>query len=57
MFAGKKNSNLAISDKLEEEAGDDGAKALGNPIENAGEDADVASDGQSESDSWIQMST
>lgn len=48
---------LAICDEFEEEASNNGAKALGDPIEDTSKDGDVASNSQSKCDSWIQMAT
>lgn len=45
----------AISDEFKEETCNDGAKTLCNPIEEAGEDGNVSSDGQSERDRRIQV--
>lgn len=47
---------LAISNEDEEEASDDGAKALSNPVEETGDDRDVSADGEAESHGGVKVS-
>lgn len=51
----KKWTYQAISDECEEERSNDGAKALCNPIEEAGEDGDISSDGQPERHGGVEV--
>lgn len=50
-------SYLSSSNKFEEEASNSWTKQLSNPVEESSDDGDVASHGQSEGDSWIQVAT
>lgn len=47
----------ASSDNFEEETGNNRAKKLGNPVEDAGEDGDLATKSQSKGDGWVDMAT
>lgn len=47
----------ASCDNFEEEACCNGAKQLGNPVEDASEDGDLTTKSQSEGDSWVDMTT
>lgn len=40
---------------FEEVASNNGAKKLGDPVEDASKDGDLASESQTEGDSWINM--
>lgn len=48
-------SYQASGDELEDEACYDGTKKLGNPVEDASEDSDLATKSQSKCDSWVHM--
>lgn len=52
-----KTSYQASCNSLEEEASNDGADELGNPVEDPGEDRDLASKSQSKGDGRIDMAT
>jgi hypothetical protein len=47
----------SAGDKLEEQAGNRGTEALSDPVEDSSEDGDVAANGQTEGDSWVEVAT
>lgn len=53
----RRHNYQSSSDDFEEEASNNGANKLGNPVEDAGEDGDLATQSQSESDRRIDMAT
>ena len=48
-------ANLAVCDKLEEQACHGGAEQLDNPVEGPSEDGDVAADHEAEGDGGVQV--
>lgn len=48
---------LAIGNEDKKETSDDGAKALSNPVEETGDDCDVAADGKAEGHGGVKVST
>jgi len=44
-----------VGDELQEKARHGGAEQLGDPVEDAGEDGDVAADGEAEGDGGVQV--
>ena len=48
-------SNLSVGDVLQEKARHGGAEQLGDPVEDAGEDGDVAADGEAKGDGGVQV--
>jgi hypothetical protein len=56
-FRSRKESYQTAGDKLEEQAGNRGTKALSDPVEDSGENGDVAANGQTEGDGWVEVAT
>lgn len=48
-------ADLSVGNEFEEEAGDGGAEQLGDPVEDPGEDGDVAADGQAEGHGGVEV--
>ena len=49
------STDLPVGDELEEEAGGGGAEQLGDPVEDPGEDGDVAADGKAEGHCRVEV--
>jgi hypothetical protein len=51
----REKSYLPVRDELQEQARDGRAEQLGDPVEDAGEDGDVAADSEPEGDGGVQV--
>lgn len=50
-------TNLSVGGELQEQTRDGRAEQLSEPVEDAGEDGDVATDGEAEGDGGVQVAT